>query len=134
MTRKALWRFSIAAIIVGFAVFVDGLVLLFTDGLKTDASPILPVLGGMFSKTRSSGASLVVLGIAIVVLTLIGRWWLARKMPAEGTADVEAPEAVSSATPGPTVDRVALDRQPVDDQPVDRPSVDRETREPAAPA
>jgi protein-S-isoprenylcysteine O-methyltransferase Ste14 len=119
MSRKALTRFAIAAAVIGAMLFVDGLVLSFTNGLKTDASPILPVLGGTFSKTRSSGASLIVLGVVLVVLALVGRWWLTRRVNAQDRGDTGSSGAAPACKATP--------QAPM-------PAIDVETREPAAPA
>lgn len=125
MSRKALTRFSIAAVVVGAVVFVDGLVLLSTDGLKTDASPILPVLGGSFSKTRSSGASLIVLGVVIVVMALVGRWWLSRRVEAVGRGEASSAGAAPASGVAPASGTASAAAPS---------AVDVETREPATPA
>ena len=127
MSPKALKRFSVTAVVIGIVVLVDGLVLLFTNGLKTTATPILPELGGSFSKTRSSGASLVVLGVAIVVLALVGWWWLSRrKKDATEVADESGPVATDGAAPA----AVSAPRHAA----TPSPSIGAETREPASPA
>ena len=101
MNRRVLRRLTIFGFLIGTFVFVDGLVLLFTNGLGTDASPIFPVLG--FSKTRSSGASVVILGVLILVLTAAGRWWMGRRGPQEGTAaDAGVIDTRGVAEPGAT--------------------------------
>jgi hypothetical protein len=81
MTRdRLLRRLTIFGAIIGAFVLIDGLVLFFTHGLSTDATPVLSVLGGSFSKTRSSGVSVIVLGVVLVALTLLGRCWLGRRL------------------------------------------------------
>jgi hypothetical protein len=100
MTRdRLLRRLTIFGAVVGAFVLIDGLVLFFTHGLSTDATPVLPVLGGSFAKTRSSGVSVIILGVVLVALTLTGRWWLGRRLrpDAGDAAAVEAPDAPASA-------------------------------------
>jgi len=110
MTRKALRRFAIFGAVIGAFVFIDGLVLLLTNGLGSDATPVLPVLGGSFVKTRSSGASVVILGVVIIVLTLVGRWWLGRH--AETDDETGAAITGSVLAPGRRALRSADDPAP----------------------
>ncbi len=98
MNPKVLRRLTIFGLLIGAFVFIDGLVLLFTNGLTSDATPIFPVLG--FAKTRSSGASVVILGVAILVLTVVGRWWMGRRAAQDETTDTGMVETPGAADHG----------------------------------
>lgn len=103
---KVVRRFTIAGGLAATAVLIDGLVLLFTNGLSSDATPVFPVLGGVFSRTRSSGASLVILAAIMIALTLVGRWTLGRRLRAEeqrpaASSDVQG-DASRRSMSGPT--------------------------------
>ncbi len=56
-------RFCVVGALGSAFMLIDGLVLLITNGLHSDATQVFPVLGGAFSKTRASGTSLIILGV-----------------------------------------------------------------------
>jgi hypothetical protein len=60
---RSLRRFLILAAVLATAVLADGIVLAVTGGLSSDATPVFPVLGGSFAKTRNSGTSLIIIGV-----------------------------------------------------------------------
>jgi hypothetical protein len=76
---EARWRVVKRMMIVGGVLtaffLVDGLVLLLTDGLNSDAGPLFPWLGGVFSENRSSGAGLLIIGVLALIVLAVG--WVA---------------------------------------------------------
>ncbi len=77
--NKTIRRFTILGACVSAFVLIDGVVLLVTGGLSSDATPVFPVLGGSFSATRSSGTSLLIMDVLLAVITLVGWWKLGRR-------------------------------------------------------
>lgn len=72
---RPLRRFLILAAILAAAVLADGIVLAATNGLSSDATPVFPVLGGSFAKTRNSGTSLIILGV-LMELVIVAAWFV----------------------------------------------------------
>lgn len=101
---KTVRRFTILGGCVAAFVLIDGLVLLVTNGLSSDATPVFPMLGGGFSKTHSSGASLIILGIILAVVSFAGWWTLGRRLraaerhAATGTQHVPGQHASAEST------------------------------------
>lgn len=83
---KSVRRFTILGACVSAFVLIDGVILLVTGGLSSDATPVFPVLGGSFSATRSSGTSLVIMGVLLAVITLVG-WWALGRRPRDAEDD-----------------------------------------------
>jgi hypothetical protein len=83
---KSVRRFTILGACVSAFVLIDGVILLLTGGLSSDATPVFPVLGGSFSATRSSGTSLVIMGVLLAVITLVG-WWALGRRPRDAEDD-----------------------------------------------
>lgn len=76
--------------IVTALVLIDGMVLSFTNGLKTDAQPIFPWLGGVWaSKNRSSGFGLLIIGALAAAILLVGWFCYVRGLRARALAEVE---------------------------------------------
>jgi hypothetical protein len=83
---KSVRRFTILGACVSAFVLIDGIILLVTGGLSSDATPVFPVLGGSFSATRSSGTSLVIMGVLLAVITIVG-WWALGRRPRDAEDD-----------------------------------------------
>jgi hypothetical protein len=94
MSQKSLRRFLIVAAVLSALLLIDGIVLKATNGLSSDSTPVLPVLGGSFAKTHNSGTSLIVLGALMALLTLLGWWTRARRQ--RGTQTAGHTQAVAS--------------------------------------
>jgi hypothetical protein len=88
---KSSKRLVILGAVLAAFVLIDGIVLAATGGLSSDATPIFPVLGGPFAKTRSSGTSLIIIGALLALLTAAGGWLLARRGRRRGAAGHTAP-------------------------------------------
>lgn len=70
---RPLRRFLILAAVFATAVLADGIILAATGGLRSDATPVFPVLGGSFAKTRNSGTSLIIIGV-LFELVVVAAW------------------------------------------------------------
>ena len=70
---RPLRRFLIFAAVLATAVLADGIILAATGGLSSDATPVFPVLGGSFAKTRNSGTSLIIIGV-LMELVIMAAW------------------------------------------------------------
>ena len=78
-SNKTIRRLTILGGLLSAFVLIDGVVLLVTGGLSSDATPVFPMLGGTFSATRSSGTSLIIMGALLAVVTFAGWWKLGRR-------------------------------------------------------
>jgi len=87
----------IGAVIIAFCL-VDGLVLFVTNGLGSDAGPLFPWLGGVFTKSRSSGAGLLVIGALGVVVLGVGWFTYGRRIRAESRAAPEQGAGVETGS------------------------------------
>lgn len=76
---RPLRRFLILAAVLATLVLIDGIVLAVTGGLGGDATPVFPVLGGSFAKTRNSGTSLIIIGVLMEMVTLTAWLVLSRR-------------------------------------------------------
>ncbi len=77
----------IGALLTAFFL-IDGLVLFLTGGLSADAGPVFPWLGGVFTKNRSSGTGLLIIGVLSLVVLLTGWFTYGRRVRAEHLASV----------------------------------------------
>ena len=77
---RTIRRFTILGACLSAFVLLDGVVLLVTGGLSSDATPVFPMLGGSFNATRSSGTSLLIMGVLLAVITFAGWWKLGRRL------------------------------------------------------
>ena len=102
-TPRRLRRFLIVAAALASLVLIDGIVLAATNGLGQDATPVFPVLGGSFSKTRNSGTSLIILGILMELVTLTAWLVLSRRarQAQQRAGGSPAARAVEPGGPGP---------------------------------
>ena len=80
-------RMTILGVVVVAFCLVDGLVLFLTNGLGSDAGPLFPWLGGVFTKNRSSGTGLLVIGALGVVVLAVGWFTYGRRVRAEHLAE-----------------------------------------------
>jgi hypothetical protein len=78
----------IGAVVVAFCL-IDGLVLFLTNGLGSDAGPLFPWLGGVFTKNRSSGTGLLVIGALGVVVLAVGWFSYGRRLRADYRAELD---------------------------------------------
>ena len=90
-------RMTILGVVVTAFCLVDGLVLFLTNGLRSDAGPLFPWLGGVFTKNRSSGTGLLVIGALGVVVMLVGWFTYGRRVRAEHRAATEAGDLAAVA-------------------------------------
>ncbi len=86
-------RMTVVGVLVTAFCLVDGLVLLLTDGLRSDAGPLFPWLGGVFTKNRSSGAGLLVIGALGAIVMLVGWLTYGRRVRAEHLAGADEADA-----------------------------------------
>ena len=84
---KMVRRLTIAGSVVAALLLVDGLILFFTNGLSSDATPVFPVLGGTFAKTHSSGTSLIIMAVMRGIVLAVGWFGLGRKLRDESRAE-----------------------------------------------
>ncbi len=98
---KTAFRMTMIGAVISAFLLIDGLVLFLTGGLNGDATPVFPVFGGSWANdNRSSGTSLLIIGVMMAVVTFAGWWRLARPLRAaeRGTAAGAAdPVATSQA-------------------------------------
>lgn len=83
-------RMTVLGVIVTAFCLVDGLVLFLTNGLGSDAGPLFPWLGWVFTKNRSSGTGLLVIGALGVVVMGVGWFTYGRRVRAEYLAEGDA--------------------------------------------
>jgi len=84
-------RLTIIGSVVAALLLVDGLILFFTNGLSSDATPVFPVLGGTFSKAHSSGTSLIIMAVMLGIVVAVGWFGLGRKLRGESRVDQGEP-------------------------------------------
>ncbi len=77
---KTVRRFTIVGGCVSAFVLIDGLFLFITGGLNSDATPVFPMFGGSFNANRSSGTSLLILGVMLAAVSFFGWWTLGRRL------------------------------------------------------
>jgi hypothetical protein len=100
MCRAPVRRLSIVGGCVSAFVLVDGLFLFVTGGLNSDATPVFPMFGGSFSANRSSGTSLLILGVMLAAVSFFGSWTLGRRLRAAERDDGTRPASGGSAPAG----------------------------------
>jgi hypothetical protein len=94
-------RMTILGAVLTLFFLVDGLVLLLTNGLGSDAGPVFPWLGGSFTKNRSSGAGLLIIGVIALLVMLVGWFAYGRRVRAAHRAE----HAASPASGPPPTER-----------------------------
>jgi hypothetical protein len=103
---KTAFRMTMVGAVISAFLLIDGIVLFLTGGLNADAQPVFPVFGGSFANdNRSSGTSLLIIGVLMTVVTFVGWWRIARPLRAAerdgGAADGLPDAGDQTAMPGP---------------------------------
>lgn len=82
-------RLTIAATVITALLFIDGIVLMATNGLKSDTTNVFPVLGGSLGNTtRPSGVNIIIImAVILAIITGIGWVYSARMRAAQRRRD-----------------------------------------------
>lgn len=83
-------RMTIVGALLTTFFLVDGLALFATGGLSGDAGPVFPWLGGAFTKNRSSGTGLLIIGVLALAVLLTGWFTYGRRVRAEHLASARS--------------------------------------------
>lgn len=78
-------------------LLIDGLVLLLSNGLQKDATPLFGWLGGSFASNHSSGAALILIGVLLLIV--LGGGWFANRRRAHAAHQAPARTEVVDAGP-----------------------------------
>jgi hypothetical protein len=104
---KAVFRLTVLATVTTALLITDGIVLMATNGLKSDATNVFPVLGGSLGgTTRTSGANILVMAAILALVTIAG-WVYCRRLKAAQPGAGAQPAASASAAPRSGSDAVA---------------------------
>lgn len=97
---KTAFRMTMVGVVISAFLLIDGLVLFFTGGLNGDATPVFPVFGGSWANdNRSSGTSLLIIGVLMAIVTFAGWWRLARPLRTSVPGTTEPAETSQAGTP-----------------------------------
>ncbi len=98
---KTAFRMTMVGAAISALLLIDGLALFITGGLNSDAAPLFPVFGGSWANdNRSSGTSLLVIGVLLAIVTFVGWWRLARPLRAAERSGGSGRRSVDGGRPG----------------------------------
>jgi uncharacterized membrane protein len=93
---KTVFRLTMVATVITVLLFIDGIVLMATNGLQSDATNVFPVLGGSLGNaTRTSGANIIIMAVIMAIVTVAGWVYTSRVKAAQQRAAAQPAAAAS---------------------------------------